>query len=214
MAVMRGAAISILLAAVLSAGCAAVLVRAGDEYQPQSAYIYGRFLLDTEDKQAMAFSIRCRDGKRYKIVFSKQEDEALRMIRLPAGVCQLDDVVGKGVASHREMAAFRLLNNEHLQPGGVYYVGDFAAAGSSKDPGYDDLPVRHRHEISRAVGSEPSPQQVRRDDRRHEAGLSQFRLGPDHRPDGASVAGDDPAVCSPAWTRPWKRPWCACVETS
>ena len=86
MAVMRGAAISILLAAVLSAGCAAVLVRAGDEYQPQSAYIYGRFLLDPEDNQAMAFSIRCRDGKRYKIVFSKQEDEALRMIRLPAGV--------------------------------------------------------------------------------------------------------------------------------
>ena len=80
----------------------------------------------------MAFSIRCRDGKRYKIVFSKQEDEALRMIRLPAGVCQLDDVVGKGVGSHREMAAFRLLNNEHLQPGGVYYVGDFAAAGSSR----------------------------------------------------------------------------------
>ena len=132
MTVMRRAAISILLAAVLSAGCAAVLVRSGDEYQPESAYIYGRFLLDTEDNQAMAFSIRCRDGKRYKIVFSKQEDEALRMIRLPAGVCQLDDVVGKGVVSHREMAAFRLLNNEHLQPGGVYYVGDFAAAGSSK----------------------------------------------------------------------------------
>jgi hypothetical protein len=80
----------------------------------------------------MAFSIRCRDGTRYKIIFSKNEDEAIRMIQLPAGVCQLDDVVFKGRMAHRDMSSFRLLNNEHLQPGGVYYVGDFAAAGSSK----------------------------------------------------------------------------------
>ena len=45
---------------------------------------------------------------------------------------KLDDVVHKGVTSHREMAAFRLLNNEHLEPGGVYYVGDFAVVGTSK----------------------------------------------------------------------------------
>ena len=148
MAVMRGAAISILLATVLSAGCAAVLVRAGDDYQPQSAYIYGRFLLDTEDNQAMAFSIRCRDGKRYKIVFSKQENEALRMIRLPAGVCQLDDVVYKGVSSQRQMSSFRLLANEHLQPGGVYYVGDFGASASSTESG---LKVDFEHGLHTVV---------------------------------------------------------------
>jgi hypothetical protein len=124
--------LTIVLAAALVGGCAAVLVRAGDEYQPESAYIYGRFLLDSEDHTGMAFSIRCRDGKRYKIVFSKNDDESLRMIRLPAGVCQLDEVVAKGAASHRDMAPFRLLNNEHLQPGGVYYVGDFVATASSK----------------------------------------------------------------------------------
>ncbi len=133
MTVMRGATISILLAAILPIACAAVLVRSGDDYHQESAYLYGRFLLRTENNQAMAFSIRCRDGKRYKIVFSR--DEPLRMIRLPAGVCQLDEVVYKGLASQREMAAFRLLGNEHLQPGGVYYVGDFVATGNTTRSG-------------------------------------------------------------------------------
>jgi len=131
MRIIGGIAAATILAAALSSGCTAVLVRAGDSYHPESAYIYGRFFLGTEDNTGMAFSIRCRDGKRYKIVFSKEEAEALRMIRLPAGTCQLDDVVKKGVGSYRDMAPLRLLNNEHLQPGGVYYVGDFAAAGSS-----------------------------------------------------------------------------------
>jgi hypothetical protein len=115
------------LAAALSAGCAAVLVRPGDAYQRESAYIYGRFLNRSEDGMAAAFSIRCRDDKRYKIVFSK--DEPLRMIRLPAGVCQLEDVVYKGAGSMRDMASLRLIGNEHLEPGGVYYVGDFVVAG-------------------------------------------------------------------------------------
>jgi hypothetical protein len=129
--VLRGVTIAILGAAVVSSGCTAVLVRAGDDHHPESAYIYGRFVLDAENDQGMSFSIRCRDGKRYKIVFSKDEAESIRMIRLPAGTCQLEDVIGKGVAAQREMAPFRLLNNEHLEPGGVYYVGDFAATGSS-----------------------------------------------------------------------------------
>jgi hypothetical protein len=82
----------------------------------------------------MAFAIRCRDGKRYTIGFSK--DDPLRMIRVRAGACQLDDVIYKGERSKRDMATFRLLGNEHLQPGGVYYVGDFEVnAGTRKqDP--------------------------------------------------------------------------------
>ena len=134
MAIIRGAAISVVAAAVLSSGCAAVLVRSGDAYHAESAYIYGRFLLESDGGQAMAFSIRCRDGKRYKIVFS-EKDESLKMIRLPAGVCQLDDIVVKGKASRREMTTFRLLGNEHLQRGGVYYVGDFDANGTSTASG-------------------------------------------------------------------------------
>lgn len=121
-----GERIAILLTVMMASGCAAVLVRPGDEYQRDSAYIYGRFINRTEG-MAAAFSIRCRDGKRYKIVFSK--DEPLKMIRLPAGVCQLEDVVYKGAGSLREMAGLRLLGNEHLQPGGVYYVGDFVVSG-------------------------------------------------------------------------------------
>ena len=119
----------LLLAAALSAGCAAVQVRSGDAYQRESAYIYGRFLMRSEESMAAAFSIRCRDGKRYKIVFSK--DEPLKMIRLPAGVCQLEDIVYKGAGSHRDMASLRLIGNEHLEPGGVYYVGDFVVSGST-----------------------------------------------------------------------------------
>jgi hypothetical protein len=38
-------------------------------------------------------------------------------------------VVYKGAGSLRDMAGLRLLGNEHLQPGGVYYVGDFVVAG-------------------------------------------------------------------------------------
>jgi hypothetical protein len=67
----RGAAIALLATTVASSGCVAVLVRAGDDYHPESAYIYGRFRLDPEANAGMAFSIRCRDGKRYKIVFAR-----------------------------------------------------------------------------------------------------------------------------------------------
>jgi hypothetical protein len=127
----QGAVIATFVATVVASGCAAVLVRGGDDYHPESAYIYGRFRLDPDAGGGTAFSIRCRDGKRYKIVFSKDKDDALRMIRLPAGTCQLEDVIAKAVGAHREMAPFRLLNNEHLDPGGVYYVGDFLATVSS-----------------------------------------------------------------------------------
>jgi len=81
----------------------------------------------------VVFSIRCRDGKRYKILFSRTNP--LQMIRLRAGVCQLDDIVYKGLASHKTMASLRLLGNEHLQPGGVYYVGDFGATASTTSSG-------------------------------------------------------------------------------
>src|SRR6187551_3143853 len=137
MSLPRGAAIAMLMATVVSSGCAAVLVRGGDDYHPESAYIYGRFRLDPEASGGTAFSIRCRDGKRYKIVFSKDKDDALRMIRLPAGICQLEDVVAKAVGSYRDMAPFRLLGNEHLEPGGVYYVGDFLASVSSSYMGME-----------------------------------------------------------------------------
>jgi hypothetical protein len=84
----------------------------------------------SDDNLGTAFSIRCRDGKRYKIEFSK--NHPVRLIRIPPGICQLDDIIYRGVAgSASDMASLRLLGNEHLQPGGVYYVGDFVVAAKA-----------------------------------------------------------------------------------
>ena len=52
------------------------------------------------------------------------------MIRVAPSKCQLEYVLytdSDGVVRVRDMATFRLLRNEFLDPGGVYYVGDFIA---------------------------------------------------------------------------------------
>jgi hypothetical protein len=125
----RYAAVAIAVLAALCNGCASVRVSPDDAFQRESAYIYGSFGVASDDNISAAFSIRCRDGRRYKIEFSK--DQPLKVIRLPPGVCQLDDVIYRGVGSVRQMASMRLLGNEHLQPGGVYYVGDFVVTGGT-----------------------------------------------------------------------------------
>jgi hypothetical protein len=47
------------------------------------------------------------------------------------------------------MAPFRLLNNEHLEPGGVYYVGDFSATVSSSYMGRSFEPRTLLHRMYR-----------------------------------------------------------------
>ena len=127
-----------LVVALLFEGCAASLVSSSDPYYRGSAYIYGRFLLQTDAGQDLTFVIRCRDGERYKIPFSR--DRPLMMIRLPAGLCQIEDVTYEGQRSVDDMASFRLLGNEHLEPGGVYYVGDFIATGKTTKSAYEFEP--------------------------------------------------------------------------
>ena len=75
----------------------------------------------------MKFAIRCREGKSYDIEFSARPD--VQMIQLAPSTCQLDRIV-YGENQLRLMSPFRLLRNEILDPGGVYYVGDFAASGT------------------------------------------------------------------------------------
>ncbi len=111
-----------------------------DPYSAKSAYVYGRFFIDAESHalaldghQSMGFAIRCRDGNRYVLRFSNQN--ALQVIRVAPSVCQIDEVIytdAAGTTRGRRIAGFRLLENESLDPGGVYYVGDFFAHATTK----------------------------------------------------------------------------------
>jgi hypothetical protein len=120
-------------------------VRRDEAYDPGSAYIYGRFHIDSEPglfgigtSQTMGFAVRCRDGNVYTIKFTNKS--GIQVMRLAPSVCQIDEFVytdTSGAIIARRMATFRLLQNEFLDRGGVYYVGDFFARASSKvEPGF------------------------------------------------------------------------------
>ena len=134
-----------LLAVALSAladGCAEYTpgLRPTDPYSLGSAYVYGRFFVDAESPtlaldghQSMGFAIRCRDGNRYVLRFSNRN--ALQVIRVAPSVCQIDEIIytdASGSTLGRKATSFRLFENERLDPGGVYYVGDFFALATTK----------------------------------------------------------------------------------
>ena len=160
------------VALVVLAGCASAgthqELHRSLKLDPASAYVYGRFVIDTKDSVSMlgdetlTFEIRCRDGATYPIRFMK--GEPLQLIRLRPSICQIEDIVfddatatpGQGVyvqanvglvgaillggmfaaiegdSRPREKASFRLLRNEYLEPGGIYYVGDFYAKATAE----------------------------------------------------------------------------------
>jgi hypothetical protein len=119
-------------------------MRPGERHDPASAYLYGRFYIDAKSSllspdgsQSMGFAVRCRDGNTYTIGFSKRTP--LQVIKVAPSICQIDEIVytdaGGGVISRR-MAPFRLLQNEILESGGLYYVGDFLAQASESSSSY------------------------------------------------------------------------------
>lgn len=105
-------------------GCGTANIRADDPYKRDHAYVYGRF---TYSGFGQTFAIQCRDGAIYKIHFISQNQ--VQMIEVVPSVCQLDKIEYGNVSS---LAPFRLLQNEFLDPGGVYYVGDYRASGESR----------------------------------------------------------------------------------
>ena len=123
-------------------GCAEYTpgLRPTEAYSPQSAYVYGRFFIDAESlplaldgHQSMGFSVRCRDGSRVVLRFSNQSP--LQVVRVSPSVCQMDEIIytdAGGNTQARKLAPFRLLENESLAAGGVYYVGDFFAHATTK----------------------------------------------------------------------------------
>jgi hypothetical protein len=117
-----------LLGLAALAGCAhSYRLSAGDGYSRDSAYIYGRFTID--GISPLWYQLRCRDGNSYKIQFS--QSSAVKVFRIAPSICQVDYVVF-GNETQNEMVGFRLLRNEVLDPGGVYYVGDFTADSTWK----------------------------------------------------------------------------------
>jgi hypothetical protein len=150
---------ALLLVALLVTGCATAeptLLHPHARWNPQLAYLYGRFMVDGDTSlnlvsgPEVTFEIRCRDGKTYEIRFTR--DHSVQVIALRPAICQIEDIVSDDGGSHghvavgaaaagiagavivyaiegdqtpRQMSGFRLLENEELRPGGVYYVGDF-----------------------------------------------------------------------------------------
>jgi len=125
MRAIRGAAQSLALMGfvVMLASCAhSTRVSRSDSYSRDSAYLYGRFYID--GMSPLWYQLSCHDGNKYKIQFSMSS--SVRVIKIAPSICQVDYVVF-GNDTQNEMVGFRLLGNEVLDPGGVYYVGDFAA---------------------------------------------------------------------------------------
>jgi hypothetical protein len=118
-----------LAVSLVACGCATGRIRPADPYRKDHAYLYGRF---TIEGQRMTFDLHCRDGATYAIEFSNRRE--VQMIEMVPSVCELE-TIEYGNALQR-VAAFRLLRNEVLDPGGVYYIGDYGASGT-----YDTMTV-------------------------------------------------------------------------
>jgi hypothetical protein len=103
--------------------CGTANIRANAPYRREHAYLYGRFAYTG---LSQTFVIECRDGSVYKIDFISRND--VQMIELVPSVCQLDKIEYGNLT---RLAPFRLLQNEFLDPGGVYYVGDYRASGTA-----------------------------------------------------------------------------------
>jgi hypothetical protein len=101
-------------------------VRPDAPYKRDHIYLYGRF---TYVGLSMTFAIRCRDGEVYKIDFIVQDQ--VQMIELVPSICQLDKIE-YGSSANARLVPFRMLRNEILDPGGVYYVGDYSVSGASR----------------------------------------------------------------------------------
>ena len=110
---------------LLAISCGTANIRAGAPYRKNRAYLYGRF---TYSGLSQTFAIRCHDGEFYKVDFVSRDQ--VQMIELPPSTCQIERTE-YGSEANSQMAGFRLLRNEILDPGGVYYVGDYFVTGTS-----------------------------------------------------------------------------------
>ena len=121
-------------AVALFGGCSAYTsgLKPDGKYDRAHAYLYGRFrMLETNAEKTsntMGFAIRCRDDRVYTLGFSRLD--VVQVIELEPSLCQIESIIYADSGGHvlgRRMPGFRLLRNEIVSPGGVYYLGDFSA---------------------------------------------------------------------------------------
>ena len=117
---------ALVLISFLTIGCATANVGPGAPYKRDHVYLYGRF---TYTGLSVTFEIRCRDGAIYKVDFIARDQ--VQLLELVPSVCQLDKIE-YGSSANAQLVPFRMLRNEILDPGGVYYVGDYSVSGASR----------------------------------------------------------------------------------
>ncbi len=97
-----------------------------------SAYLYGRFALDTADDLQYAFVIGCEDGNEYQIPFAFLEETTVVAIKVAPSTCTLRGalfVKGTNVYKRKDDIEQYMLNIK-LVAGTAYYLGDFTVKAS------------------------------------------------------------------------------------
>ena len=87
---MIGGRVVVVAAALAAAGCATFTrsVRSDHNPSPDSAYLYGNFLVD--GSETIGFVVRCVDGMTYTIGFSKVP--RVQVIKVKPSRCSLDQI--------------------------------------------------------------------------------------------------------------------------
>jgi hypothetical protein len=94
---MRGGWRALVLVTVLAGACSPYTVseRPDDPLSPSSAYLYGRFELDSRgSRNSMGFVVRCTDGEKdqaFDIGFSSKHP--LQVFKIAPGTCVIDEMV-------------------------------------------------------------------------------------------------------------------------
>jgi hypothetical protein len=127
------------VAAILAGACSPYTVsqRPDEPLSPSSAYVYGRFELDSRgSRNSMGFVVRCTGAEKdeaFDIGFSSKHP--LQIFKVGPGTCAIDEAVyttGREWTEGQRAAPLAVLRNRELSAGVAYYIGDFLAASTAQ----------------------------------------------------------------------------------
>lgn len=122
---------------VLATGCAGYTkgIRPDEKLSPESAYLYGRFLIKSERSllamdgyPTMGLTLRCAEGELYRIRFSIER--AVQVLKIKPSRCALVQLIytdADGTIRGFRRAPRAWMHVEDFAPGRAYYLGDFMA---------------------------------------------------------------------------------------